>query len=165
MVHRLLGQVVALAPDERDILLTTLRTWLDCGGNATATACVQPYDRVTQVQCRLRRAWHKALDRLEAIRRARQPPAPAQAQASHPRPPKEEEFIDTADEYFKQDFRNAKNFRLARKLQVWWSCNPDHQPQLLSKLYKGEGVEEFPADDPAEIVNRYINHGPPNQPL
>ncbi len=38
VVHRLLGQVVALAPDERDILLTTLRTWLDCGGNATATA-------------------------------------------------------------------------------------------------------------------------------
>ena len=38
VVYRLLGQVVALAPEERDILLTTLRAWLECGGNATAAA-------------------------------------------------------------------------------------------------------------------------------
>ena len=38
VVHRLLGQVVALAPGERAVLLTTLRTWLECGGNASATA-------------------------------------------------------------------------------------------------------------------------------
>ncbi len=38
MVHQLLGQVVALAPAERDMLLTTLRTWLQCGGNASAAA-------------------------------------------------------------------------------------------------------------------------------
>ncbi len=38
VVRRLLGQVVALAPEERDVLLTTLRTWLECGGNASAAA-------------------------------------------------------------------------------------------------------------------------------
>lgn len=38
VVHRLLGRVVTLAPEERDILLTTLRTWLECGGNASAAA-------------------------------------------------------------------------------------------------------------------------------
>jgi hypothetical protein len=38
VVHNLLGEVVALAPGERDILLTTLRTWLECDGNASAAA-------------------------------------------------------------------------------------------------------------------------------
>jgi PucR C-terminal helix-turn-helix domain/GGDEF-like domain len=38
VVHRLLGRVSALAPTERDILLITLRTWLECDGNASAAA-------------------------------------------------------------------------------------------------------------------------------
>jgi hypothetical protein len=38
VVHRLLGQVASLPPAERHILLTTLRTWLECGGNAAAAA-------------------------------------------------------------------------------------------------------------------------------
>ena len=54
MVHRLLGQVAALAPAERDILLTTLRTWLECGGNASAAAR-QLYCHRT-VRTRLRQA-------------------------------------------------------------------------------------------------------------
>jgi hypothetical protein len=31
-LHRLLGRVADLAPEEQDILLTTLQTWLECGG-------------------------------------------------------------------------------------------------------------------------------------
>ncbi len=38
VVHRLLGKVVSLAPDDRDILLETLQTWLECGGNVSAAA-------------------------------------------------------------------------------------------------------------------------------
>ena len=38
VVHRLLGRVADLAPADRDILLTTLRTWIDCGGNGSAAA-------------------------------------------------------------------------------------------------------------------------------
>jgi DNA-binding PucR family transcriptional regulator len=58
VVHRLLGQVVALAPAERDILLTTLRTWLECGGNASATA--------RQLYCH-RNTVRNRLHRLEAL--------------------------------------------------------------------------------------------------
>ena len=38
VVHRLLGRVADLPPADRDILLTTLRTWIDCGGNGSAAA-------------------------------------------------------------------------------------------------------------------------------
>ena len=58
VVHRLLGQVVALTPGERDILLTTLRTWLECGGNASATA--------RQLYCH-RNTVRNRLHRLEAL--------------------------------------------------------------------------------------------------
>src|SRR5271165_7119388 len=58
VVHRLLGQVVALAPEERDILLTTLRTWLECGGNASAAA--------RQLYCH-RNTVRNRLHRLEAL--------------------------------------------------------------------------------------------------
>jgi hypothetical protein len=37
-VHRLLGRVADLAREEQEILLTTLRIWLECGGNASAAA-------------------------------------------------------------------------------------------------------------------------------
>jgi hypothetical protein len=57
VVHRLLGQVAALAPAERDILLTTLRTWLECGGNASAAA--------RQLYCH--RTVRNRLHRLEAL--------------------------------------------------------------------------------------------------
>ena len=58
VVHRLLGQVAALAPAERDILLTTLRTWIDCGGNASAAA--------RQLYCH-RNTVRNRLHRLEAL--------------------------------------------------------------------------------------------------
>jgi hypothetical protein len=58
VVHRLLGQVAALAPAERDILLTTLRTWLECGGNASAAA--------RQLYCH-RNTVRNRLHRLEAL--------------------------------------------------------------------------------------------------
>ena len=38
VVHRLLGRVADLAREEQEILLTTLRIWLECGGNASAAA-------------------------------------------------------------------------------------------------------------------------------
>jgi PucR C-terminal helix-turn-helix domain/GGDEF-like domain len=38
VVHHLLGRLVGLPPTERGILLTTLRTWLECDGNASAAA-------------------------------------------------------------------------------------------------------------------------------
>jgi hypothetical protein len=38
VARRLLGRVIDLAPAERDMLLDTLRAWLECGGNASATA-------------------------------------------------------------------------------------------------------------------------------
>ena len=55
-------------------------------GDAPATACVQPYDRVTQVQCRLRRAWHKVMDRLDAIRKAAQAREGTAPITQHPTP-------------------------------------------------------------------------------
>jgi len=55
-------------------------------GDAPATACVQPYDRVTQVQCRLRRAWHKVMDRLDAIRKAAQAREGTAPNTQHPTP-------------------------------------------------------------------------------
>ena len=58
VVHRLLGQVVDIAQDERDILLTTLLTWLECGGNATAAA--------RQLYCH-RNTVRNRLHRLEAL--------------------------------------------------------------------------------------------------
>jgi hypothetical protein len=58
VVHRLLGRVVDIAQDERDILLTTLRTWLECGGNATAAA--------RQLYCH-RNTVRNRLHRLEAL--------------------------------------------------------------------------------------------------
>jgi len=58
VVHRLLGRVVDTAEDERDILLTTLRTWLECGGNATAAA--------RQLYCH-RNTVRNRLHRLEAL--------------------------------------------------------------------------------------------------
>jgi len=58
VVHRLLGQVVAISPAERDILLTTLRTWLECGGNASAAA--------RQLYCH-RNTVRNRLHRLEAL--------------------------------------------------------------------------------------------------
>ena len=58
VVHHLLGQVAALAPAERDILLTTLRTWLECGGNASAAA--------RQLYCH-RNTVRNRLHRLEAL--------------------------------------------------------------------------------------------------
>jgi hypothetical protein len=54
VVHRLLGRVVDIAQEERDTLLTTLRTWLDCGGNASAAAR-QLYCHRNTVRNRLRR--------------------------------------------------------------------------------------------------------------
>ena len=38
LVHRALGGVLALDPDERDVLLATLAAWLDTGGSAGQTA-------------------------------------------------------------------------------------------------------------------------------
>ncbi len=38
VVRRLLGRVADLAAAERDLLLGTLRTWMDCGGNTSAAA-------------------------------------------------------------------------------------------------------------------------------
>ncbi len=38
VVRRLLGRVVDLTQEEQDTLLTTLLTWLECGGNASAAA-------------------------------------------------------------------------------------------------------------------------------
>ncbi len=58
VVRRLLGQVVAVAPEERDVLLTTLRTWLECGGNASAAA--------RQLYCH-RNTVRNRLHRLEAL--------------------------------------------------------------------------------------------------
>ena len=58
VVHRLLGQVAALPPAERDILLTTLRAWLECGGNASAAA--------RQLYCH-RNTVRNRLHRLEAL--------------------------------------------------------------------------------------------------
>jgi hypothetical protein len=130
-------------------------------GDAFPSACVQPYDRITQVRCRLRRAWHKVLHLLEAIRIARQPKAPANAKASRPSKPKapkqQEEFLNTAEEYYSQDFSsNAKSPMRAAKLEIWRRNGPGGNPLLLSRLYKGQNVEEFPADDPAEICNKYL---------
>ena len=126
-------------------------------GDAPATACVQPYDRVTQVQCRLRRAWHKVLDRLDAIRIAREPKAAPDAKASQSRKPKpKEEFVETAKEYFSQDTRDPDHFRNAKKIRFWRSLDPDQPPELLSMLYKGETVEEFPEDDPLKSSTRSL---------
>jgi hypothetical protein len=58
VVRRLLGQVAALPPAERDILLTTLRAWLECGGNASAAA--------RQLYCH-RNTVRNRLHRLEAL--------------------------------------------------------------------------------------------------
>ena len=58
VVHHLLGQVAALTSAERDILLTTLRTWLECGGNASAAA--------RQLYCH-RNTVRNRLHRLEAL--------------------------------------------------------------------------------------------------
>ena len=58
VVRRLLGQVAALPPTERDILLTTLRAWLECGGNASAAA--------RQLYCH-RNTVRNRLHRLEAL--------------------------------------------------------------------------------------------------
>ena len=58
VVYRLLGQVVALGQGERDILLTTLQTWLECGGNASAAA--------RQLYCH-RNTVRNRLHRLEAL--------------------------------------------------------------------------------------------------
>ena len=58
VVHRLLGQVAALAPAERDVLLTTLRTWIECGGNGSAAA--------RQLYCH-RNTVRNRLHRLEAL--------------------------------------------------------------------------------------------------
>ncbi|MGO9897921.1 MAG: hypothetical protein ACLPX8_27355 [Bryobacteraceae bacterium] len=97
-------------------------------GDAPASACLHPYDRVTQVQCRLRRAWHKVMDRLEGIRIARPPKAPANAKASQPpkpapKPKPEEELIATAQEYNSRDFScDSKNVKPARKPQVRRRC-------------------------------------------
>ena len=38
VVRHLLGRVNDLAPAERELLLGTLRTWMDCGGNTSAAA-------------------------------------------------------------------------------------------------------------------------------
>ena len=58
VVHRLLGRVADLAPAERDILLTTLRTWIDCGGHGSAAA--------RQLYCH-RNTVRNRLHRLEAL--------------------------------------------------------------------------------------------------
>lgn len=58
VVHRLLGRVADLAQEEQDILLTTLRTWLDCAGNASAAA--------RQLYCH-RNTVRNRLHRLEAL--------------------------------------------------------------------------------------------------
>jgi DNA-binding PucR family transcriptional regulator len=38
VVRHLLGRVADLAAAEQELLLGTLRTWMDCGGNTSATA-------------------------------------------------------------------------------------------------------------------------------
>jgi PucR C-terminal helix-turn-helix domain len=58
VVHWLLGQVAALPREEQEILLTTLRTWLECGGNASAAA--------RQLYCH-RNTVRNRLHRLEAL--------------------------------------------------------------------------------------------------
>jgi len=54
VVHRLLGGVTDIAKDEQDLLLTTLRAWVDCGGNAS-DAARQLYCHRNTVRNRLRR--------------------------------------------------------------------------------------------------------------
>ena len=58
VVHRLLGRVADLPSAEQDILLATLRTWLECGGNASAAA--------RQLFCH-RNTVRNRLHRLEAL--------------------------------------------------------------------------------------------------
>ena len=54
VVQRLLGRVTDLAQDEQDILLTTLRAWVQCGGNASSAAR-QLYCHRNTIRNRLRR--------------------------------------------------------------------------------------------------------------
>jgi hypothetical protein len=54
MVRHLLGRVVDLSADERELLLGTLRTWMDCGGN-TSAAARQLYCHRNTVRNRLQR--------------------------------------------------------------------------------------------------------------
>jgi hypothetical protein len=54
LVHRALGGVLALDPDERQLLLDTLRAWLDTGGSASQTAA-RLYCHRNTVLNRLRR--------------------------------------------------------------------------------------------------------------
>ncbi len=54
LVHRALGGVLQLERDERDLLLATLRTWLDTGGSAGQTAA-KLYCHRNTVLNRLRR--------------------------------------------------------------------------------------------------------------
>jgi DNA-binding PucR family transcriptional regulator len=58
VVHRLLGRVADLARGEQEMLLTTLRIWLECGGNASAAA--------RQLYCH-RNTVRNRLHRLEAL--------------------------------------------------------------------------------------------------
>lgn len=54
VVRRLLGRVIDLRDEDQEILLTTLRAWLDCGGNTSAAARILYCHRNT-VRNRLRR--------------------------------------------------------------------------------------------------------------
>lgn len=54
VVSRLLGRVADLPRQEQDILLATLRAWIECGGNAS-TAARQLYCHRNTVRNRLRR--------------------------------------------------------------------------------------------------------------
>jgi hypothetical protein len=58
LVHRALGGVLALDPDERDVLLETLTTWLATGGSAGQTA--------TRLYCHRNTVLNR-LRRLEAL--------------------------------------------------------------------------------------------------
>ncbi|MGA2130776.1 MAG: hypothetical protein ABSH50_00545 [Bryobacteraceae bacterium] len=135
-------------------------------GDRPASELIGPYDRITRVQGRLRRDYFRIYKDLERLRDARAAPGPKPVEASarkspapKPTAPKPEGEWATADEMLRQDPK--KEFKLPKYYEVLWTPVQGQPPKPFARLYKGQSVKEWPADDPPPAECVYMDPGQP----
>ena len=142
-------------------------------GDDPASVYLPEYQSVSRIQGRLRRDKLKiskdlhilqAARRKEAARQAQAEPvaqaepavqaepaaqaAPAEPAPTVPPPaPEDEEEWATDEEIINQTGRE-KNYKRSKYFELWWTPVKGEPPKLITRLYKGKQVDEWPADDP-----------------
>jgi len=132
-----------------------------------ASAYLSDYASVSRIQARLRRDRFRLSQELERSRTARRREAQPQAEnpsqkAAPPHPPKppepardgpfcavpqdDDEQWATEEEMQNQTGRE-KNYKRPKFLELWWTPVEGQPPKLISRVYKGKRVTEWPADD------------------